>query len=225
MINFKYNFNRILKFLLKFTTAKEFNDIELTHIIWISKIHSIIQNIPGHIAEIGVADGRNAVLFGKLIKLYGEQKYRQYIGFDTFDGFIKSDLEKDKHLKISSYRNISKEKVWERLKLNDVERICEIIKGDANISVPETLKNHQGYKFMPGYAKFALLYIDCNSTDTSIKCMEEFYDYMMPGGFIVIDETIQGGESKALTTFAKSKNREIQKIGIEMPMCIEIPKK
>lgn len=225
MLKLKFYLNRIIKFLLQFTTSREFSDIEISHILWISKIHSMIKNIPGHIAEIGVAEGRNAILFGKLIRMNAEEKYRQYIGFDTFDGFIKSDLESDKHLDKNDHRNISKEKVWERFKLNNVERICEIIKGDANITVPKTLRSHKGYKFMPGYAKFALLYIDCNSTATSLKCMEEFYDYMMPGAFIVIDETVQGGETKALTTFAKSKNLEIKKLGIEMPMCVEIPKK
>ena len=48
-----------------------------------------IKNIPGHIAEIGVADGRNAILFGRLIKIHNDQSVRQYIGFDTFDGFTQ----------------------------------------------------------------------------------------------------------------------------------------
>ena len=108
--------------------------------------------------EIGVADGRNAILFGRLIKIHNDQSVRQYIGFDTFDGFTQKDLERDKHLNKNRWKNNSKETVLSRCHDNDVEDLIEIFEGDAVKVVPEILKNHQGKKFQKNKAKFALLY-------------------------------------------------------------------
>ena len=46
-------------------------------------------------------------------------------------------------------------------------------------------------KFLPGKGKFALLYIDCNAYLPAIKSMENFLPYIVPGGFIVIDENFR----------------------------------
>ena len=202
---------------------KDFTDFDLEYIMWIVQIYSRIERIPGHIAEIGVASGRNTVLFGKLIKMHNQASVRQYIGFDTFDGYNARDLNRDTHLDHSEWKNFTKADVLRRCVINDVDDVIEIIEGDALKTVPDTLKQHNGKKFQAGKAKFALLYIDCNAYNPSIQSMRNFLPYMMPGGLIVIDEKLQGGETEALVEFANENDLNIEKgKGSGVPMFIEI---
>ena len=44
------------------------DDKELIYNCWISGIFQESMKVPGHIIEIGVASGRNSLLFGSLLK-------------------------------------------------------------------------------------------------------------------------------------------------------------
>lgn len=213
---------KIAKYILSIQQTKIIKDIDLEYLLWICNMYLKIKNIPGHIAEIGVADGRNAILFGRLIKIHNDQSVRQYIGFDTFDGFTQKDLERDKHLNKNRWKNNSKKSVLSRCHDNDVEDLIEIFEGDAVKVVPEILKNHNGKKFQKNKAKFALLYIDCNAYQPALESMENFLPYMSPGGYIVIDEKIQGSETEAILNFAKKNDLNVERENINVPMFIKI---
>lgn len=215
--------NKIAKLILRNQQSKIIKDEDLEYLLWISNLYIRIKDVPGHIAEIGVANGRNSILFGLLIKLHADQSTRQYIGFDTFDGYTKKDLERDNHLNKDNWKNNSLGNVLKRCENNNVEELIELFEGDACDTVPKVLKNHLGKKFNVGKAKFALLYIDCNSYLTAIKSMQNFLPYMMPGGLMVIDEKLQGGETEAIIDFAKKNFLKIKKLGPnEVPIAIEI---
>jgi hypothetical protein len=214
---------KVIKYILATQQNKIIKDIDLEYLLLISNLYLKLKNVPGHIAEVGVADGRNTVLFGRLIKLHGDQSVRQYIGFDTFDGFINRDLVRDRHHDKTRWKNNSRKNVLKRCQDNDVEELVEIFEGDALDVVPKVLKDHRGKKFHKGRAKFALLYIDCNAYTPAIKSMENFLPHMIPGGFIVIDEKLQGSETEAILDFAKRQNLKVQRFaGNGVPMFIEI---
>ena len=214
---------KLAKLLLKNTSKKVIEDNDLEYLLWISNLYLKIKHIPGHIAEIGIADGRNTILFGRLIKLHNDQSVRQYIGFDTFDGFTSKDISRDTHLDKARWKNNTREKVLERCKYNNISELVEVFKGDAIETVPKVLKNHKGKKFQIGKAKFALLYIDCNAYLPAIESMENFLPHMVPGGFIVIDEKLQGSETEAILNFAKKHGLKAQRLGAnQVPICIQI---
>ena len=214
---------KIAKYILSTQQTKIIKDVDLEYLLWISNLYLKIKYIPGHIAEIGVADGRNTVLFGRLIKIHNDQSVRQYIGFDTFDGFTNNDLIRDNYLDETRWKDNSRNSVLKRCQDNDVEELVEIFEGDALNLVPNVLKDHKGKKFQKGKAKFALLYIDCNAYIPAIKSMENFLPHMVPGGFIVIDEKLQGSETEAILDFAKKQNLKVQRFGgNQVPMCIQI---
>ena len=80
-----------------------------------------------------------------------------------------------------------------------------------------------GKKFQKGKAKFALVYIDCNAYFPAINSMESFLPHIVPGGFIVIDEKLQGSETEAILDFAKIHSFKVERFGSnEVPMTIQI---
>ena len=69
-----------------------------------------------------------------------------------------------------------------------------------------------------------LVYIDCNAYSPAINSMESFLPHIVPGGFIVIDEKLQGSESEAILDFAEMYSLKVKRLGSNhTPMCIEIP--
>lgn len=197
---------------------------DLEYLLWITSLFVRIKNVPGHIAEIGVADGRNTVLFGTLIRMYNEGSVRQYVGFDTWDGFVERDLQKSEHLDKSRWKNFSKSSVLAHCKSAGVEHLVELFEGDAVETVPNMLHNHRGKKFQAGMGRYALLYIDCNAYEPALRSMQHFWEFLMPGGLIAIDEKLQGDESSALIDFASEKDLRVERLGSnEVPMVIVKP--
>lgn len=221
------NLTTIIKKIKSFRNWRApLDENQLEYIVWIVRLFNQIENVPGHIAEIGVASGNNSILFGKLIQQYGQSSVRRYFGFDTFKGFNNRDLEENPHLSGTMWRseqhNISS--VKKRIRFNNLETICTLINGDATYECKNFLENYKSDKFQPGMSKFALLYIDCNAYTPAIKAMESFYNYISPGGIICIDEKVQGAETKALVDFAKLKSLKIERSSnLDVPMQIVKP--
>lgn len=173
---------------------------EFRYILWLDRVFQKIQTVPGHIIEIGVARGRNAVLFGHLIKMNGEDSIRNYYGFDTFDGYTNEDLRRSPHLSDNEWKGTTLEFVKERIHLQSLQNTCHLFSGDIK-EIAKDFVNSRQSKFNPGKLKIALLYIDCNAYLPAKFSMDFFKDYMSPGGLICIDEKLQGGETEALTDF------------------------
>ena len=211
----------------KLSAALVIEDSNLEYLLWLIKLFDQIENVPGHIAEIGVADGRNSILFGKLIKLYGQSSVRNYFGFDTFEGFSKRDLLENQHLKENLWKSEKHtlKAVQHRLKINKLREICYLIKGDAVLTTKQFLHNYSCDKFQKGMSKFALLYIDCNAYKPAYLSMENFLPFLSPNAVICIDEKIQGSETKAIFDFARENNlRLFRKSSLNVPMQITIDK-
>ena len=214
---------KIAKYIIELQPSKEISDKDLEYLLWICSLYVQISPIPGHIAEVGVASGRNTVLFGHLIKLFGDTSVRQYIGFDTFDGYVSEDLIRDKHLDKNRWKKFTMQGVLNRCESNHVSEYIELFQGDASIIIPEILAKHSGKKFQPGKGIFALVYIDCNAFRPAINSMRAFLPYMIPGSIFAIDEKMQGGESEALVQFAKENKLILKKPGsMQVPMTLQI---
>lgn len=177
---------------------------EFKYVLWLYEIYKRIHEVPGHIVELGVAYGRNAIIFSHLMQMHNEQDIRKYIGFDTFDGYTDQTLSTDKHLSSAAWKNISIEKIKERISLAGNFSNYELIKGDLNQTLAEYLNQHPDFRA-------ALLYVDCNAYQPALNGMNLLKDFMTPGGIICIDEKRQGGETKALIQFCKENNLRFMK--------------
>lgn len=216
---------KLARKILALQPSKDISDSELEYLLWICSLYQKLDSIPGHIAEVGVASGRNAVLFGRLIRIFGDSSSRQYIGFDTFDGYIESDLSRDRHLASGNdrWKAFSKAGVLKRCSINGVGDVVELFEGDATTEVPRVLIEHKGKKFQPGKSRFALVYIDCNAYAPAINSLRAFLPHLMPGAYVAIDEKLQGGESEALIGFAKENDLAVIKPGnMQVPMLLKL---
>ncbi len=186
------------------------DQMEFRYILWLDRIYSQIQNVPGHIVEIGVARGRNSILFGHLMRMNGDDQVRNYYGFDTFDGYSDDDLRRSPHLSESEWRGTSLEFVQERLAETKLNDICHVFKGDIK-EIADKFVNSKQARFNPGKLRIALLYIDCNAYLPAKFSMDFFKPYMSPNGVICIDEKLQGGETEALVDFCNENSFEFKK--------------
>lgn len=173
---------------------------EFQYILWLDRIYEKISRVPGNIVEIGVANGRNSIIFGRFIDLHGERAVRRYYGFDTFEGYVPSDMAKEAQLGHNSFKDASYEAVSRRIRDVGLKDVCYLIKGDVRETAPRFVSERQA-SFHPNYLKVALLYIDCNAFDPALFSMNFFAKYMSDGGVICIDEKVEGGESRALDLF------------------------
>ena len=184
-----------------------------------------VRAIPGDIVELGVHTGNNATQF------LWHMPEKKYIGFDTFTGYTKKDIEDDPES--DSLESNMKEKRWvhdeqktvERIedfnkKINQIARILlnrqdmsfaydfEIIKGDIKRTVPKQVKKGN-------LKQVAFLYVDCNAYLPAIKGMESIYPILSEGGMICIDEHKNGGETKALREIAERYGLKIEDTGFQ----------
>lgn len=205
------NIKKLIKHLLSFVSPrsgytpnywddqKYLEKTEFKYVLWLYEVYKKIHTVPGHIVELGVAYGRNTIIFSHLMQMHNEQDIRQYIGFDTFDGYTEETLETDKHLSSKSWKNISMENIKERIKKSGDFNNYTLVKGDLTVTLAEYLKAHPDFRA-------ALLYVDCNAYLPALSGMNMLKDFMSPGGVICIDEKRQGGETKALIKFCEDNN-------------------
>jgi len=172
---------------------------EFKYILWLYEVYKLIDNVPGHIVELGVAYGRNTIIFSHLMQMHGQDDVRKYIGFDTFDGYTEKSLEIDKHLSSDSWKGISIDDVNRRIHKAGNFNNHTLIKGDLNITLVAYLKKNPNFRA-------ALLYVDCNAFQPAFNGMQILKEFMSPGGIICIDEKMQGGETRALIEFCKEND-------------------
>ena len=215
-----YSIKKFIKKILKKEIIIKLNNVapnqtylyddEFTYILHLYELYNMTQNVPGHIVEVGVAEGRNAIIFGQLIKHYGEKNTKKYHGLDTFDGYNTLDIENERHLKADSWKNINLSAVNSKIASLGLNDICKLYKIDA-YDIEDEFLNKGGYQFQPNSLLIALLYIDCNSYGAAKHSIEKFLPYMSKNSIIAIDEKNLGGETKALIEIANEHNLTLEK--------------
>ena len=151
-------------------------DITSEKVKYITGLHNLFirtKDIPGHIIELGAGSGRNAVIFGNLLKLYNLSNSKKYFGFDTFEGYPKDVLiQNPDFVKSNSdiFENVNLKLINEGLKDQ-----CKLIKGALPKSLDEFFASND--KFRKEYLKISIVYIDCNDYNTAISSLEVLYPF------------------------------------------------
>ena len=130
------------------------------------------ENISGSFAELGVYKGETA----RIIHLLDNS--RKFHLFDTFDGFIKSDLQHETG-EAATYSSKNFADTSEK-------EVVKFIEGNENIIV------HKGHfpETTQGLEKemFALVNIDADLCKPILEGLKFFYPHLSPGGVILVHD-------------------------------------
>lgn len=175
------------------------------------ELYKKIVELPGDIVELGVYKGGSFFQFAAFRELLENEKSRKLIGFDMFSEFPKTHNEGDnafreKWIKETSNSFLTKEELQESLQNRNIGNL-ELIQGDVAETIPYYLRTHP-------YMKIALLHIDVDIYEPTVIGLRYLYDYVTPGGIIVLDDYGIAGETKAVDEFVKDKNIIIRRLTI-----------
>lgn len=179
--------------------------IELSYLFNMFNIFRDIENCPGHIIELGVGAGRNAIILGNLLKTTGQDGSSRYFGFDSFKSYTSRDLQIEKGLSFEKWENNSYNFVNNRIKQHNLENVSFLVEGDIRKTLPEFVASRAPKK-NPDTLFCRLVYIDTSSYEPSILGLDLLWKHIVPGGFMVIDQRTQGGEWRAAIEFCE-KNK------------------
>ena len=173
--------------------------------------HLSDNKVEGDIVECGVGNGTTLSLM--LFNLVRNEKHfdREYIGFDSFEGFPEPD-DNDKsfkNIKKGEYGHIDEKFVLNNLidlgfKTSDLKKI-KFIKGFFENTFSQEYKNIK---------KISLLHIDCDLYSSTKITLETWFDKVEKNGLIVFDEYLNSpgfpGGLKAINEFLGEDKSKIK---------------
>jgi hypothetical protein len=194
--------------------------INVTRFLAHYELYRMIAQLPGSIVECGVYQGNSFFAFHKFLEIFHPgDRIRHVIGFDDFKGLRLSEEDGPE------YANRSKvEGGWKSLgfkaALDDLMKIQTddqfvpaskrsfLIEGDILETVPKYVKDNPG-------VRISLLHLDVDVYEPTKVALDHFYDRVVPGGLIVLDEYAMmewGGESKAVEDFFKERDYPVPEL-------------
>ena len=152
------------------------------------ELMKMVQDIPGAIIELGVCSGNGLMsLIHCHIVLQPTYRYREFYGFDTFEGFPsvhENDIADVKWQK-GDFCNESYDRLKNIIDIhNDYYYLptnVQLVKGDATKTIPIFLQNNR-------HVIVSLLYLDLDIYEPTKVALKEFLPRMAKGSIIAFDE-------------------------------------
>jgi hypothetical protein len=178
---------------------------ELSKILFLNHLYSLILTSQGIVIEFGVRWGQNLVTLTNLRGILEPYNYgRKIVGFDTFEGFKNVDKKDGSHSIIKegafSVTKNYDEYLSGLLSLHANESPLshinknEIFKGDAVVELKKYLKRHPE-------TLISLAYFDFDIYKPTLECLKLIMPLMPKGSIIAFDELLDPhfpGETMAL---------------------------
>jgi hypothetical protein len=182
-----------------------------------TELFKLQAKVKGSIIECGVHHGGGVMAWGKLSTTLEPYNYhRKIIGFDTFEGFPHvAPIDKFKNPEVKCGMFSENYNVYNELDacikefdenrfLNHIPKI-ELIKGDANLTMPLYLINNP-------HLLVSLLYLDFDVYEPTLTALKTFLPRMPKGAVLAFDEINNPswpGETIALLEELNIKNCEL----------------
>jgi len=181
------------------------NSKNLSRILFMNYIYEKIIDIQGVVFDLGTRWGQNMSLFSSFRGIYEPyNRHRKIIGFDTFEGFPEvtfedgeSDLMSPGNVTVSpNYENYLNQIMECHEQDNPLSHIKKfsIIKGDANMTVPEYFDSNPE-------TIIALAYFDFDLYKPTAQVLEAIIPRLTKGsvlGFDELNDSDSPGETIAL---------------------------
>jgi hypothetical protein len=177
--------------------------------------------LPGCVVEVGVYFGNGLMIWAKLLEtLIPGNRGRKVFGFDDFDGYTRQISEFDKpgieHIqkRYGENQNVFKVKQATIEKLVMLNNIDTLLPGvDRAILYSGNLKaSLEAFKKDEPGMRIAMLIIDVNLYIPTVTALEQLFDRVIWGGFIVLrgyGVKPWEGESKAVDEFIRGHHSEL----------------
>jgi len=152
------------------------------------ELMKLVQDIPGAICELGVCSGNGLMsLIHCHNVLQPTYRYREFYGFDTFEGFpnVHENDIKDIVWQKGDFCNESYDRLTSIIDIHNnyyyLPTNVQLIKGDVTKTVPEFLKDNR-------HVIVSLLYLDMDIYEPTKVAIKEFLPRMAKGSIIAFDE-------------------------------------
>ena len=157
------------------------------------ELFKLVQDLPGHIVELGVFRGASFFTWMKLVETFGPgDRYRKVFGFDHFEGLV--DFHEKDGAQVPEYFD-KQEGGWKATAhhartmvhlANDDTMMpgigrCELIEGNVLETLPKFVEEHPGLRI-------SLLYLDMDLYAPTKKALEVLYPLVVTGGVVCFDE-------------------------------------
>lgn len=179
-----------------------------------SELYGMCSHISGDIVECGVFKGSGIATWLHLLKMYEPNSNKKVIGFDFFGKEVLNDLEGNDKDMMTQVFDRSTNLVLEtniiyisvRLKESGFgEDKFELVKGNVIDTSKEYVQTRPGFRI-------SILYLDMDIYEPTYHALENFWDRIITGGIIVLDEYAYHGwsEGNAVDDFFKDKKHLVE---------------
>lgn len=191
--------------------------INVTRFLAHYELYKMIAEVPGSIVECGVYQGNSFFAFHKFLEIFHPgDRIRHVIGFDHFQGL---HLEKEDGPEYPNRSKVEggwktgefKKALFSLLEFHTKDQFvakaqrCFFVEGDITKTVPKYVEENPGLRI-------SLLHLDVDVYAPTKVALDHFYDRVVSGGLIVLDEYAMmewGGESLALEKFFDERKQKI----------------
>jgi hypothetical protein len=152
------------------------------------ELMKMIQDIPGAVVEMGVCSGNGLLsLLHCHNILQPTYKYREFYGFDTFEGFPEVHKNDISHIKWEKgdFANDSYDKLINLISVHS--NYCyaapnvKLVKGDVNETLPKLLEENK-------HIIVSLLYLDLDIYEPTKTALHYLLPKMAKGSIVAFDE-------------------------------------
>jgi len=182
---------------------------EWQQLMFYMEMMSRIREVPGDIAEFGVATGVSFMSFARCTNVmergWNRKERRSLHGFDSFEGLPelgekdRSPQIKDRQMKRGGFH--VPQGYAALFEFVEKDSQCFLHQGWFNDTLPKFLKENP-------QVSFALVHVDCDLYESTSDVLTRVWDCVSPGGIVVFDELFHKdypGETLAFRDFFRER--------------------
>ncbi len=155
-------------------------DLSLIRLLTLYELYKQVENIPGHIAEVGVFKGAGSLLFAKLMKIFEPNSIFMVHGFDWFEGSV-APSSKDSDLVFAGGYKSEYDDLIDIIETQKLSHSLKIHKLDVRKELKDFFK-------INSHLMFKLVFMDAGHYEVMDKSIPHFYERLTPGGIMLFDQ-------------------------------------
>ncbi len=191
-------------------------------------VMELTRDIPGDIAEFGVASGTSLMAFVRMNNIFNKLRphpvaKKHVFGFDSFEGLPDLDSAIDLATEEARRNDDMRAGGFDSsgtystlLEFVAAHDNCELFKGWFSDTVPEFLTKRP-------HAVFSLLHVDCDLYESTRDALSPTIKRLAPGGVILFDEVFHRDYPGETAAFWEIYNDAANQISLEIKRVQSMP--